>query len=313
MPRLSASSTIRPGISRPAPARPRGKKAAVAQDRLTARKLFFRRVRRSLKPGLWVLAISAILLIASELVRSLPAASPAPAAAMAVPATPHHTRFGLAGIAADFGLRITRIDIVGADPSDLAALQAAIGIQRGAPALGFSLAAIQSRVAALGPIQSVTVQRQLPGTLIVQVSERAASAIWQTTGADGSPQFVLIDKAGNIIADQDAASAKRREPALLLLSGADAPQNAASLITQLNAAPAVLAHVAAAERVDGLRWNLVLKNQTIVKLPSDDLAGAIAELASLQSSLRMLDRPVEVIDLRLPGRLVVRPYPVAHT
>ena len=31
----------------------------------------------------------------------------------------------------------------------------------------------------------------------------------------------------------------------------------------------------------------------------------------LQSSMALLDRPVEVIDLRLAGRMVVRPYPSA--
>jgi len=69
--------------------------------------------------------------------------------------------------------------------------------------------------------------------------------------------------------------------------------------------------VVAAERVDGLRWNLVLKDKAVVKLPDVDEADAIGQLAALQASVQLLDRPVEAIDLRIPGRLVVKPYPVA--
>jgi cell division protein FtsQ len=301
MPRVT--SDARPVVSRPA-ARPRAKKLAVPQDRLKQRTLFFRRVRRSVKPGLWVLGAVCVLVVGSELVRSLPAITPVPRAV-------HGSGFGLAALGADAGLRISNIQVIGARTTDMAALAQAIGVHDGDPSLGFSLTQVQQRVEQVGAVQTASVEREFPGTLIVTVTERAAYAVWQT-GGNGSPtKFLLIDKAGNVIADQDAAAAKRREPWLLLLTGADAPQNAQSLMTELQGAPSVLSHVAAAERVDGLRWNLILKNQTVVKLPETGEPDAITQLASLQGSMQLLDRPVEVIDLRMAGRLVVRPYPPA--
>jgi cell division protein FtsQ len=301
MPRVNA--TARPGVSRPA-TRARVKKITVPQDRLSAQKLFFRRVKRSIKPGLWILAVIAVLIVVSELFRSLPSIEPRPAVV-------RHSSFGLAGLAAAMGLRISHVEYVGAQAIDPAALAAAVGVQQGDPTLGFSLAAMQQRVEQLGPVQSVTVQRELPGTLVVTISERDAFAIWQTGGNGAPAKFALIDKAGDVIADQNAAEAKRREPNLMLLVGTDAPKNAQSLMAELKTSPSVLSHVAASERVDGLRWNLLLKNQTLVKLPALGEADAIAQLAALQGSMQLLDRPVEVIDLRMPGRLVVRPYPVA--
>ena len=281
----------------------RTKKPAPRQDRLTQRALFFRRVRRSLRPGLWLLGIGAMLVLGSELFRTLPAAIPA--VPVSVPAP--RLGFGLAWLAGDMGLRISKVEVSGADSLDPAALNAAIGVQPGDPALGFSLAEVRARVAQLGPVQDVTVERLLPGTLIVNITARDALAIWQTT-VNGQPQFALIDKSGAVITNQDAAAAKRREPSLLLLSGPDAPQFAATLMAELKTVPVVLAHVTAAERVDGLRWNLILKDQAVVKLPSDNEADAIGRLAALQASMQLLDRPVEDIDLRQPGRLVVRPY-----
>ncbi len=295
-------------VSRPA-TRPRPKKAAVPQDRLTQRKLFFRRVRRSVKPGLWVLGAVCVLVVGTELIRSLPQAAPAPHVQAVQPQPEGGGAGGLARLGAALGLRISHIEILGTKETDPQAVLQAIGVHQGDPSLGFSLAQVQQRADQVGAVQSATVERVLPGTLIVTVTERAAYAIWQT-GGNGSPaKFVLIDKSGNVIANQDAAAAKRREPWLMLLTGADAPQNAQTLITELQASPTVFSHVAAAERVDGLRWNLVLKNQTLVKLPELSEPDAIAELARLQASMQLLDRPVEVIDLRLPGRLVVRPYP----
>ena len=301
MPRVESMSPL---AGTPPPRRnARSRKPVPRQDRLTQRALFFRRVRKSLRPGLWILGLGAVFVIGSELFRSLPSAMPKPAIAMPAP----RFGFGLAGLAADMGLRISKVEVSGADSLDPASLDAAIGVKPGDPALGFSLSAVQDRVAQLGPVQSVTVERVLPGTLIVDITARDALAIWQTT-VNGQPQFVLIDKSGAVITNQDATVAKRREPSLLLLSGADAPQFAATLMAELKTVPVVLAHVTAAEHVDGLRWNLILKNQTVVKLPSDNEAGAIGQLAALQDSMQLLDRPVEDIDLRQPGRLVVRPY-----
>ncbi|GLR66467.1 hypothetical protein GCM10010909_11470 [Acidocella aquatica] len=306
MPRVGA--TARAAMPAPPP-RARAKKTAAPQDRLSTRKLYFRRVKRSLKPGLWVLGAVSVLIVGGELVRSLPSVRSAPVPA---PVAAHHGGFGLAALAADVGLRISKVEVVGAQTVDPALLQAAIGVQPGEPALGFSLGAVRARVEQLGPVQSATVERVLPGTLIVNITERDAFAIWQTGGAGGAPpRFVLIDKTGKVIEGQDAAAAKRREPSLLLLTGADAPQNAAALVSELKAVPALASRVSAAERVDGLRWNLILKDQALVKLPVAGEQDAINQLGALQTSMQLLDRPVEVIDLRQAGKLVVRPYPAA--
>jgi cell division protein FtsQ len=303
MPRVSAErdDVIRPPSRT---ARPRAKKTAPAQDRLSSRALFLRRLRRSLRPGLWLVAALAVVIVIAELVRSVPE-RPLSAAA------PARHSSGLASIGGAFGLRISDVQIIGAKETDMALLRQAIGVAKGDPTFGFSLTAVRQRVELLGPVQTATVERELPGTLIVSIIERNAFAIWQTGGVDGQPaKFELIDKQGNVIADQNAIAAKRREPWLLLLVGADAPQNAQTLMSELQGAPTVLSHVAAAERVDGLRWNLVLKDRTEVKLPGAGEAAAIAQLAALQASMQLLERPVEVIDLRIPGRLVVKPYPV---
>ncbi len=304
MPRLSAVRTA--PVRQPARtgSRAKAKKPAPMQDRLTSRALFFRRVRRSVKPGLWVLGGFCVLAIGSELFREIPSIGPVVSPAGSL-------RHGFGALAAEAGFRVATIQINGAETTPEPVIRQALGVGPGDPILGFSLANAAARIAALGPVQNATVERALPNTLIVTVTERAPYAVWQTANTGVSPKFVVIDKNGKVIADQDAVAAKRRDPALLLLAGGDAPQNAGNLMTELAAYPRVRAHVAAAARVDGLRWNLILHNNTLVKLPSDNEQQAIAQLNQLQTNIALLDRPVEVIDLRFNGRLVVRPYPSA--
>lgn len=308
MPRLSVSREMAeppPRAARAAGSRAKARKPVPLQDRMTAHALFFRRVRRSVKPGLWTLGGVFVVIIGSEIFREIPAIGP-------VVSPVGSARHDFGDIAAAFGLRITSVQINGAETTPLPVIQAALGVRPGDPILGFSLMNAQARIEQLGPIQTAVVERALPGTVIVTVTERAPYAVWQTAGSQGSaalPKFVVIDKDGKIITDQDAVAAKRRNPALLLLTGQDAPQMASTLMTELIAVPSVRSHVAAAERIDGLRWNLILQNNTVVKLPEENEAQAIAELGQMQDSMALLDRPVEVIDLRLAGRMAVRPYP----
>lgn len=310
MPRLTATRDAAPSrpeaVTRKLP-RARAKKPTVQQDRLTARALFMRRVKRSLKPGIWFLGALCVVVLVCEAFRAIPAVGPVISPAGTI-------RHGFASVAGALGFRINQIKILGADTTPLPVIQQALGVNTGDPSVGFSLEAAAARIEQLGPVQTAIVERALPGTIIVTITERAPYAIWQTQ-MNGAAKFVLIDKAGNLIANQDAAAAKRRNPALLLLVGQDAPANAATLMSELQAEKPVLSRVAAAERINGLRWNLTLKDQTVVKLPSENEQAALIQLADLQASMGLLDRPVEWIDLRAPGRLIVHPYPIiaGHT
>ena len=64
--------------------------------------------------------------------------------------------------------------------------------------------------------------------------------------------------------------------------------------------------VRAAVRVSGRRWTLTLANGIDVQLPEDDPAGAWVRLAEYERQHKVLARDVEVLDLRLPDRLIVR-------
>lgn len=58
--------------------------------------------------------------------------------------------------------------------------------------------------------------------------------------------------------------------------------------------------------VDQRRWNLRLRSGVDVKLPETDPDAAIATLLKLQRESRLLDREIQWVDLRTPGKAFVR-------
>ncbi|HET9148485.1 MAG TPA: cell division protein FtsQ/DivIB [Acetobacteraceae bacterium] len=273
--------------------RVKSRKSPKIQDRLSARAMFVRRLRRGLKPAAMVAAVLLALVIVPALWSGAVGAATGP------------IRRGADAAVARLGFRVEHIRIEGATTTPASLVRSALGVDYGAPILGVPIAEAAERIESLGPVKRAVVQRVLPATLVIHVTERSPFAIWQ--GPDR--RFVLIDRQGNVMLDHDAAAAKARDPSLLLLVGNEAPAHAAALIDRLAHYPAISRRIVAAQRVDDLRWNLILKDHAMVKLPAQHVGAALAELMSVQERIAILDRPVKVIDLRLADRLVVRPYP----
>ena len=209
------------------------------------------------------------------------------------------TQFAEAG--ARLGLRVDTLTFPGAHKTPMATLKAALGVAVGDPILGLSLPRARQRIEAIQWVQSATIERQLPNTLVVNVVERRPFAVWQHDG-----RFVLIDHDGNIVTDSDVSAFATQVP---LVVGPGAPQAAGPLIDLLTSQPTLLARVAAAVRVGERRWNLRMTNGTDVLLPQGAEPQALARLLDLQASHALLDRPLQTIDMRLPDRLVLRAVP----
>jgi cell division protein FtsQ len=270
------------------------RKSSSVQDRPSARAILWRRVRKGVKPAAWVIGGLLGLLV--------------------VPALFHESadrgsvltgRQEWGQMAAGFGFKVKHIVIDGSDTTAPALIETALGVSIGDPILGFSISQAEQRIEQLGPVKQAVIERALPNTIIVHLTEREPFAIWQ----DPAGHFEVIDRKGDVIADHDAAAAKRADPGLLLVVGAGAPLATADLLAMLKNFPDVAQRVVAAERIDDLRWNLVLKNHIVVKLPLHDPQMALDQLMNAQTQIALLDRPVQVVDLRLPDRLIVQPYP----
>jgi cell division protein FtsQ len=202
------------------------------------------------------------------------------------------------------GLTVNQIIIQDREKTPEPLLRAALGVSRGDKLLGFSLEAARQRIAHLPWVQDASVERRLPDTIVVKLTERSAIAVWQNAG-----RFVLIDAKGNVVVEQDPRKDPEVFAALPLVVGPGAPEKADELLKLLAAMPALKTHVVAAIRVGERRWNLRLNNNVDVLLPEEGQEQAMNKLVELQASQSLLDRPLQAIDLRQADRLVVRPLP----
>ncbi len=200
------------------------------------------------------------------------------------------------------GLPITRIVIEGRNMTPESQVLSALGVAKGAPLLGFSVEAARARLDQLAFVERSTVERRLPGTVLVTITERRPFAVWQS-----HDRFVLIDRDGNVVR-QHGMSRKDAEAfeVLPLVVGAGAPKAAAALIEALDAEPVISKQVTAAVRVGQRRWNLVVRSGATVMLPEGAETPALKRLAQLEDTMHLLERPLTDIDMRLPDRLVIR-------
>ena len=262
-------------------------------DRPTRWRLLLRRQRRLLRPVVWGLLGVALLAAGAFVVRTV---QPGLSAAS--------VRERMAAVV-DF--RVRDIVVEGRSLTPEPKLRAALGVAKGSKLLGFSLETARARIEGLTWVQHATVERRLPGTIVVRLTERRPFAVWQS-----GDKFVLIDRSGQVVADSDPVKDATAFSELPLVVGPGAPQYAAALLDQLAAQPSLRARVVAVIRVGERRWNLLLNSGMDVLLPEGAEAPAMARLAELQTAQALLDRPLQTVDLRLPDRLVVRPLADAH-
>jgi cell division protein FtsQ len=161
------------------------------------------------------------------------------------------------------------------------------------------LEAIRSRLMQFGWVKDARVSRRLPDTLVIDIVERTPAALWQNKG-----QLALIDREG-VVLDRVPVT---RMPDLPLLIGAGANTHSTQLDALMGAVPTLKPQLASATWVGGRRWDLNFQSGETIALPEGDPAAraALQKFAKLDRSSGMLGRGLVRIDLRIPGKMIVR-------
>jgi cell division protein FtsQ len=232
-------------------------------------------------------SLAGLLMAGRDHARAVMPATPAPASP-------------LARLFAPLGFRLERVDVQGAPDMAKADILRAADLAKDTPILDLKLDALRQRVEDTGWVQDVKIVRLLPDTLIIAVTPRTPAAVWQHQGA-----LTVVDTEGRLIGGADPA----RFPALPLVVGEGAADEARNILPQLRQRPALMAKVDALVRVDGRRWDLRLKDGSLIQLPAIGADSALIQLDQLDQKQRLLSLGFERIDLRDADEVVVRPKP----
>lgn len=196
-------------------------------------------------------------------------------------------------------LTLSQVLIEGNNRTKKKDISAVLKLTQGMPIAEIDLNEKKEAIAALPWIQSVMITRRLPDIIIIRVKEKKPIAIWQH-----HQKYSPIDEMGQPIADDKTVLSN-----VLLVVGEDAPQNTPQLIQELEKYPEIRKQVRSAVRVGKRRWDLYLndvENGIVVRLPETDIAVALERLKEFNDSGQILARDLNVIDLKLPDRLIVR-------
>jgi cell division protein FtsQ len=97
-----------------------------------------------------------------------------------------------------------------------------------------------------------------------------------------------------------------RHQSLPFVVGEGANERLAEYLAILAAAGPLRERIRAGTLVSDRRWTLKLDNGLDVRLPDDDVAGALRRLEKLEREGKILERDVLAIDLRQPDRVTLR-------
>jgi cell division protein FtsQ len=197
------------------------------------------------------------------------------------------------------GFRVRSVDVQGVHKMDSKPVfQIALDQKSMAMPL-VDVAAIRDRLLQYGWVKDARVSRRLPDTLVIDIVERKPTAIWQD-----DDKLSLIDPDG-VVLDRVPISAM---PDLPLLIGPGANAQSRNLAALLRDAPTLGPQLESATWVGRRRWDLNFQSGETVALPEGqaDAKAAISKFAKLEKSAGLLGRGIVRIDLRIPGKMVVR-------
>jgi cell division protein FtsQ len=207
------------------------------------------------------------------------------------------------GLTVHAGFSVQSLYLEGRNRTSMDEIEKAMGIKKGDPILRVSLNEVRERLEKIESIKRAAVERSLPDTLHIRIVEREPAALWQHKG-----KLTPVDDNGTVMNDIDSTPYQH----LPLIIGDNAPAHVAELLTILSSEPELAKRFASATREGDRRWNIRLTgtNGNIeVKLPESNPSQAWKKLAEMQANDKLLDRDVQVIDLRLEGRMFIKTSP----
>jgi cell division protein FtsQ len=194
-------------------------------------------------------------------------------------------------------LGIAKISMTGQVMTKEAEILAAIDIKPETSMVNFDADAARAAIERLPAVASATVRKVYPNHVYVSITERGPVARGRVDGVT----YVIADTGVRIGPDGE------RYPALPLVVGDEAGDDAIVMIHAMERFPALEKGLVALSRIADRRWDMIYDTGLRVKLPEVGVAQALTQLATLEKEFSLLERDVTQVDLRVAGVVAVKP------
>jgi cell division protein FtsQ len=283
---------------RPAPARPAPSRPLPAQQRVQRRdpapsRLAYRLNRMMLRPIMRRLVHIGIPAFLAALVAGIWLSDETRRA---------NLTGGIDGLIEKFQNRdafmVRMMTIEGASPVVDKGLRAMLPAELPISSFDLHLDKLRERVLKLDAVEAVDLRIKPGGILSAVVTERVPAIMWRH-----SRGIELLDKTGHRVA---SATSREVRGDLPIIAGEGADRAAPEALALIDAAGPILPRLRGLERVGERRWDVVLDRGQRIKLPAEAALPALERAIALDRAQNMLDRDIDVIDLREAQRPVVR-------
>ena len=191
----------------------------------------------------------------------------------------------------DAGFGISQVHIVGNGRTPGESIVAALGIKPGQSIFDADVQTARLRLKKLDWVADADVRRRYPDDISVRIVEKLPFALWQSP----DNKLWVVERDGGLITTDGVEQFKK----LPLLAGAGG-SNAADIVDAVSQHRAIAARVRAYQRIEERRWNLILDDGVVVKLPELNWGKELDALDHLIIDEGILERDVIEIDLRSP-------------
>lgn len=195
------------------------------------------------------------------------------------------------------GFTVRKVSLSGEERTAADAAYEALAIVPGDAMFGVDPHAARARLLQLPWVGDAEVRRIFPDQVSVRVIEKRPFALWSSAGS-----LWVVERSGAIITAADRADF----PRLPLLLGEGAPDAAPAIVDAIGKQRAIAARLEALERVGDRRWDIHLAGGVVVRLPENGWDGQLSDLETLIVEKGVLERDIDVIDLRYPDNYVFK-------
>jgi cell division protein FtsQ len=195
------------------------------------------------------------------------------------------------------GLDVREITMTGLGVTSREMVFSALGIEEGMSLVAYDADRARVRLEALDAIKSASVVKVYPTGLKVTITEREPVARWRIDGVT-----FLVDAGGR----QLVAIAGGNED-LPLIVGDGAADGVGEIVDLVAAYPILGRDLVATSRIAGRRWDLLYRNGLRIMLPENNPERAMRKIIELDAASQLLERDLDVIDMRVPGQLAILP------
>jgi cell division protein FtsQ len=198
------------------------------------------------------------------------------------------------------GFEVKRVEVTGINKMERLAVYSIALDQHSLAMPLVDLEKVREQLLQYNWVADARVSRRLPDTLVVDIVERKAAAIWQH-----NQQLALVDEKGVIL---DRVKPDEPTPDLPLLIGPDANRQAIAFTHLIQRAPALKPMIASASWVGDRRWDIGFQTGETLALPEgEEAAGrSMLRFARVERVQHLLGGRYVWFDMRNEGKLTAR-------